>query len=229
MSLDIAIRLTEILLAFALIQESIEHIYGPRDEQKLFLPRMILSALLLAGLWTKWILLALFINGILTLKRFQGPYNGGSDRMKLLILSCLCLASIMPALKEYIFAYLALQLVLSYFLAGWVKIVNPDWRNGQSLKDLFAFSAFPVSENLRALAQKPRILFLMSWSVLLFELAFPLALLSQSILVYALFAAAIFHLANSYLFGFNRFFWVWLAAYPSIIWFQNYLLLSYTQ
>jgi hypothetical protein len=33
--------------------------------------------------------------------------------------------------------------------------------------------------------------------------------------------AAAFHLANACLFGLNRFFWVWLAAYPSLIWLQH--------
>jgi len=34
MSLDDAIRFTEILLALAFIQQSIEHIHAPRDERR---------------------------------------------------------------------------------------------------------------------------------------------------------------------------------------------------
>ena len=33
--------------------------------------------------------------------------------------------------------------------------------------------------------------------------------------------AALFHLANAVLFGLNRFFWIWMTAYPSILWFQH--------
>jgi hypothetical protein len=36
----------------------------------------------------------------------------------------------------------------------------------------------------------------------------------------ALALTAAFHLANACLFGLNRFLWVWLAAYPSLIWLQ---------
>jgi len=223
MSLDDAIRFTEILLALAFLQQSIEHIDAPRDERRLFLPRIFLSILLLLGFQTQWVCLALVILGLLILRRFQGPYNGGSDRMSLLILCCLSLVYFMPTLRwqEYIFGYLALQLVLSYFVAGWVKIVNPEWRKGRALQDVFGFSAYPVSEALRTWADRPRLLCVMSWAVMLFELVFPLTLLTQTTLLVGLTIAAAFHFGNACLFGFNRFFWIWLAAYPSILWLQQ--------
>ena len=56
---------------------------------------------------------------------------------------------------------------------------------------------------------------------MLFELAFPLALASLATLALALVGAACFHLANAFLFGLNRFFWTWIAAYPSLIWLQE--------
>ncbi len=223
MSLDFAVRITEILLALAFLQQSIEHLQGPKDEQHIFFPRIGLSILLLLGFQTQWVCVALVMNGLVILKRFQGPYNGGSDRMSLLILCCLCLVHFMPTLRwqEYIFGYLALQLVLSYFIAGWVKIVNSEWRSGRALEDVFRFSAYPVSEGLRAWADWPRLLCLMSWAVILFELLFPFTLLSQPTLIIGLVIAAIFHLTNALLFGLNRFFWIWLAAYPSILWLQQ--------
>lgn len=98
MSLDLALRLTEIMLGFAFIQQSLEHIYSARGEHLLFIPRLILSALLVAGLWTPFAFIGLFINAQFILRRFQGPYNGGSDRMGLLILCCLTAAQLMPLL-----------------------------------------------------------------------------------------------------------------------------------
>ena len=149
MTLDLAIRYTEILLALAFIQQCAEHLRGPRNEQILFFGRMVLSVLLLFGFQTQWVCVGLVIVGLFILERFQGPYNGGSDRMSLLTLCCLSLVHFMPTLQwqEYVFGYLALQLVLSYFIAGWVKIVNPQWRNGHALQDVFRFSAYPVSES----------------------------------------------------------------------------------
>lgn len=222
MSLDLAIRLTEILLGLAFLQQSIEHFGAPRNEQWLFVPRFILSALLVIGFQTMWVGLALVIIGLFILHRFQGPYNGGSDRMSLLILCCLCLVQFLPngQAQELVFGYLALQLVLSYFISGWVKIVNPQWRSGKALEDVFRYSAYPVSESLRSWAKRPRMLWVMSWVVILFELIFPFSLFTQPTLIVGLTIAATFHFSNACFFGLNRFFWIWLAAYPSILWLQ---------
>jgi hypothetical protein len=121
------------------------------------------------------------------------------------------------------FGYLAAQLTLSYFISGWVKIINPDWRGGVALRDVFSFSAYPVGENLRGWADHPGLLRVMSWAVMGFELLFPLCLISRPALIVGLAVAAMFHFANACLFGLNRFFWIWLAAYPSLIWFQERL------
>ncbi|QDI75984.1 MULTISPECIES: HTTM domain-containing protein [Leisingera] len=223
MSLELALRATEVLLALAFLQQSAEHMAGFRDEQILHGPRLLLTGLLLFGIATPWVLLGLVIVGLLLLQRFQGPYNGGSDKMSLLILCCLTAARWLPSeqWQEYVFAYLAGQLVICYFISGQVKIVNPEWRSGRALQDVFRFSAYPVSEGLRRLADRPRLLWAMGWAVMLFEVLFPLALFSREALVLALFTAALFHLANACLFGLNRFFWIWLAAYPSLLWLQE--------
>lgn len=222
MTLEAAIRLTELLMGFAFVQQSIEHLTVFSYERRLFLARLALAMLLIIGVQTAWISFLLLLLGLAILHIFQGPYNGGADRMSLLILSCLCLAHLAPTPRwqELAFGYLALQLILSYFISGGVKLVNPEWRNGQALRDVFQFSAYPVSESLRQLSQSARVLQSMSWAVILFELLFPLALISSGSLTVALIIAAIFHLTNAFLFGLNRFFWIWVAAYPSIIWFQ---------
>jgi hypothetical protein len=220
MSLELALRLTEIVLGFAFLLQSVEHV---RDGRWLFGARIVLSVLLVVGFYTPMVSVALFVLALFMLKRFQGPYNGGSDRMGLLILCCVCLLHFMPSLRwqEYVFGYLAVQLVLSYFISGWVKIMNPEWRSGRALGDVFAFSAYPVSEGLRGLAERPRLLLAGSWAVMVFEVLFPLALVSQVSLIVALVVAAGFHLANACVFGLNRFFGIWLAAYPSLIWLQG--------
>ena len=143
--------------------------------------------------------------------------------MGLLILFCLTLAQLLPGrtLSEAAFGYLALQLILSYFVSGYVKILNPEWRSGQALRDVFLFSAYPVSEGMRDWAERPRLLWVMSWAVILFEILFPIAFFLGDALILALIVAALFHLANAVLFGLNRFFWIWMAAYPSLLWLQD--------
>ncbi len=147
-----------------------------RAERALFLTRIGLCGLVIVGAVSPWPLVGLAglvsLAGLslLILQRFQGPYNGGSDRMGLLALWCLTLSRLAPsaALQELFFGYLGLQLMLSYFISGGVKIVNPDWRSGRALADVFRFSAYPVSEDLRRWAERPRVLLAMSWAVMLF-------------------------------------------------------------
>lgn len=228
MSFETAIRLTEILLGFAFVLQSIEHLVSYKNERLIFLPRLLLAILLIIGYQTAWVLFLLFLLGLIILHRFQGPYNGGADRMSLLIISCLCLVYLLPTQRwqEVAFGYLALQLILSYFISGWVKIKNPQWRNGQALSDVFQFSAYPVSESLRLWANTPHLLLFMSWGVILFELLFPFSLITYTSLGFALVITASFHFSNACLFGLNRFFWIWIAAYPSIIWFQQRILMT---
>lgn len=222
MSLELAIRLTEILLAIAFVQQSFEHLFGLREERVLYAIRLLLATLLLAGVEPQWVCAGLFINMLFILHRFQGPYNGGSDLLSMLLLTCLTIVHWLPEERwqEYAIAYLALQVVFSYFKSGWSKVIHADWRSGRALRDVFLFSVYPVSEATRRWADWPRLLFVMSWAVILLELLFPLALLNPCALIAGLTLCFAFHVANFVLFGFNRFVWVWAAAYPSLIWLE---------
>jgi len=232
MTLDGALHLTSAMMALAFIQQSAEHLRPAARlrERLLFAPRLLLSALLAAsvgapslGLDPAIVTLALAANHLFILPFFNGPYNGGADRMSLLILLCLTCAYNLPERpwQELAFGYLGMQLLLSYFIAGWVKIANPDWRSGRALRDVFLFSAYPVGEDIRRLASRPRLLLAAAWAVIGFELIFPLTFLSHPSLMAGLAIAALFHGANACLFGLNRFFWIWICAYPSILWLQE--------
>lgn len=229
MTLDTALSLSTAMLAAAFIQQSLEHLRPAvrPHERGLFAVRLLLSVLLLAGVvgarfaspGVPVLLLALVVLHLLILPFFNGPYNGGADRMSLLVLVCLAAAWCAPdvAWRERAFGYLGMQLSLSYVIAGWVKVANPDWRSGRALRDVFLFSTYPAGENLRRWADRPRVLRGAGWAVMLFELLFPLALMSRVALIVALAIAALFHAANACLFGLNRFFWIWLCAYPAIL------------
>jgi hypothetical protein len=223
MSLETAVRLSEILMGLAFVQQSAEHLAAPAHERRLFIPRMALAFLLMAGVQPLIIEALLLLLGMAILYRFQGPYNGGSDRMSLLLLCCLLLFRLAPmrGWQEIAVGYLAVQVVLSYAIAGWVKLANPEWRNGRAMSDVLQFSVYPVSESIRSWSRLPRLLTCMSWALILFELCFPLAFLDDVALKIALLIAAMFHLANACLFGLNRFLWVWIAAYPALLWFQQ--------
>ena len=226
MTLELAVRVTEVLLGLALLQQSVEFLRGFGVEKKLAVLRAPLAILLIAGVYPLWIASILLMTTFILITRFRGPYNGGSDTMSVLVLVCLWFTHIAPSLlwQEIAFGYLALQLTLSYFQSGLVKLENREWRSGKALREVFSFTAYPVSESLRNLAHKPRLLLWASWIVIVGELIFPIALLHPVALTIALVFTATFHLANAILFGLNRFVWSWLAAYPAIIWFHHRLM-----
>ncbi|WP_062067319.1 HTTM domain-containing protein [Cellvibrio sp. OA-2007] len=229
MTLELAVRLAEIVLGFAIFQQSLEFMRGQAPEKTLGLVRAGLAIVLMLGLQPLLVESALLVTAVMLIWRFQGPYNGGSDTMTVLVLLCLWLSHLAPTRywQEIALGYLAIQLTLSYFQSGWVKVINPEWRSGRALQQVFALSAYPVSEAVRMWAGRPQVMLFMSWSVIVFELLFPLALLNQTLLITALGIAAVFHLANACLFGLNRFFWIWPAAYTVIIWFQARLLAAF--
>lgn len=226
MEIDLAQRLSEMFIGFAVFQQSLECLRASSVEKNIALVRAPLAILLMLGFFPELVLGVLVGTHLLLIWRFRGPYNGGSDTMSLLVLLCLWFAQLAPSrfIQELALGYLALQLVICYFQAGWVKLMNPEWRTGKALCEVFAFTAYPVSESLRALANYPGRLFFASWLVILGELFFPFALMHSMALGVALVFTGAFHLANALLFGLNRFFWSWLAAYPIIIWFQQRLM-----
>lgn len=223
MTMATAVSCAESIAAWAVFIQSIELLARKPTEKRLALARISLCLLLFFHIKPLWVVSGLLLTAFILLKRFRGPYNGGSDRMTLLVLMSLWCFHAAPSvfLQELALGYLSVQLVLSYFQSGWVKIVNADWRRGRALCDVFVLTVYPVSEHVRQWSQSPRLLWVMSWLVILFELVFPLALLNTYALWIALSIAALFHFANATLFGLNRFFWIWPAAYPILLWFQG--------
>ena len=192
------------MLAFALTLQSLELLLiWPKAQkiwrlhgffQVLFWLRLVASLALFitASPVLVWLLL---LTTVLTAVRFGGTLNGGSDYMTVVALSSL--------LVPWGQTYLAVQLTLSYFVAGLVKIRHRDWRNGSALTRL---TGLPAQ---------------LAWPVLIWECTFPLAWLNHTFCLAYLAVGVVFHLANTKILGLNRFFWVWLAAYPSLLGIQS--------
>lgn len=149
------------------------------------------ASLVLAVTCPSWLVWLLITISLLTAIRFGGSLNGGSDYMTMVVLSSL----LVPWGKTY----LAVQLTLSYMVAGLVKIRQPEWRSGKALTlqtGLPGFLALPT---------------------LLWQCSFPLAWSSPQLLWAYLTVGFGFHLFNARILGLNRFFWIWMAAYWRVI------------
>jgi hypothetical protein len=163
----------------------------------------------------------LFATALLICIRWRGTVNGGSDFMTLQVLMCLgiaCTAGRQGVVAKYALTYVAVQLTLSYFVAGVAKAREKSWWTGEALREHLSFRVYGVPPVVGGWLRLPGVAALASWTVMAFELGFPVVWLRPELLWPALYAAAFFHLANAYVLGLNRFFWAWLAAYPAL-WF----------
>lgn len=212
MNLEFAVRSTEILVGCALFFQCVEHLLLKADARWISFVRLKLSLLIILGVFPGVAAACLLALGIYLLKTYQGPYNGGSDRLSLLILFVLAIFHFAPTLtvQEFAFAYLGLQVVLSYFVAGLVKLKNPEWRSGRALSEILSRYGRSLP-SVRTFA----------WVAMMFEILLPLTLSNKQMLIAALSLALMFHVGNFVIFGLNRFVWVWLASYPAVLWIQQ--------
>lgn len=158
--------------------------------------------------------ISVFACCLLMSMRFRGTFNGGSDFMTLNVSGALAIAALFPSWARVAFVYVGIHVVLSYFLSGLVKLRNPGWRDGTTLAALLSLKKYSVPAGTAALAGNRFLMFAGSWAILIFECSFPLALLSLPVLWIYLCLALVFHAVNVHVFGLNRFFFAWLAAYP---------------
>lgn len=177
------------------------------------------ALLLLLGYGAPWTLIATAaILQLLCSARFRGNVAGGADALLLHTLLALALAKfLMPAtsfVARYAVAYIGIQAALSYVVAGVVKIMSREWRSGAALQTHLSSEAYQVPPLAIKLARPLGLP--LSWGLILFELSLPLVLIWSQWLPLWMLLGLGFHLSNSAIFGFHRFFWVWLATYPAL-------------
>ena len=177
------------------------------------------SYLLLVG--PSPLFLVLFASYLLVVVRLAGPFNGGSDALSALSLLMLGIAAWDPlpggVIRQGALAYLGVQLLFSYFVAGLAKLKEAGWRNGRALVHFASLPKYGVPRAAQALLAKPLVARGASWTILLFECSFPLAFLGERACLAYLACGACFHLLNAALFGLNRFFFAWIALYPILL------------
>lgn len=169
----------------------------------------------------------LFLLHLLTCIRFRGTFNGGSDMMIFVVLTgvLISLLSTNESGQKLGLIYIAIHGFYSYFKAGLVKVVHPDWRQGRAISVFLKRSLF--TENQRVadwLDRHHDITFVMSWVVLTFELSIFLTLIFPNLMLFYFLAAIVFHFMIYLSFGLNRFFWSWLSAWPSMIFVSQFFL-----
>ncbi len=162
----------------------------------------------------------LLIFNILTSFRFRGTYNGGSDFMTIVCLSALCGISYNHGQYEKLaMIYLGIHTLISYLKAGYVKVIQSEWRQGKALQLFLPLSRVsPSSINKYILKLNPTIHYTLCWFIIIWELSTFIVLFFDMTFVISYFTTALlFHLMIFKIYGLNRFFWSWLPAWAGII------------
>lgn len=164
----------------------------------------------------------LFISTVAILIRWRGAFNGGSDFMTVVVLTGLLVAQVAAFFVGPVLAwkaalwYVTIHAITSYFISGAIKLFSPAWRNGSALSFFLDGGLYgPLRE--RSLFRKPAVAKSCSWSFILWECSFPLALVGPAWAISACAVATMFHFLVFRFFGLNRFFWAWIASFPAII------------
>lgn len=162
--------------------------------------------------------LIIFIALLISL-RWRGTFNGGSDYMTLIVLIAMFIASLSsnPKFQNASVYYLCFQVASSYFLAGLVKVKNKDWRTGKALKAFLQNTIYRDNKVTSYLIGSNKLLRLFGIITIAWELSFPLAFVNYNFAIVYLSVGFLFHLANAYLLGLNRFLFIWVATYPAVL------------
>jgi hypothetical protein len=143
----------------------------------------------------------------------------GSDQMLVMVFGGLMFFHVMPepAAKAVALGFIAAQSLLSYFTAGFAKLISPVWRSGAAIGGILNTTSYGSSSVAKILLGSPLLARLVCWSVLVFECALPLLVFlgMEGALTFMVVGAA-FHLSVAVLMGLNSFVWAFCATYPCL-------------
>ena len=187
---------------------------------------LMLHALAAASLpvWGPSILTAFFLlaSQVLISIRFRGAFNGGSDFMTLVVLMGIAVGTVATPWVGTSLAWqaglwiISIQALSSYFLSGTVKLRYAGWRDGRALPTLLDGGIYGPLAAHSMLRRRP-VAIACSWAFIVWEAAFPLAMIDPRITTLWCAIGAVFHFLVWWFFGLNRFFWAWLATFPALI------------
>ena len=172
----------------------------------------------------------LLLISLMVCLRFRGTFNGGSDYMTMVILLSMCISNISESNASYLLAglcYIAIQVTLSYFVAGVIKAFKSSWRNGTSLSIFLTSSPYPLSPAVTGIIKNRKLMMGASWAVIAFECSAPLVFFIDGFPPLFLAVAVLFHVSTVYVFGLNRFLFAWLSAYPALYFLSTFSLRSF--
>lgn len=165
-------------------------------------------------------LFVIMVTGFFT--SYRSIYGGdGSNQMQNVVLFGV-IASLLidpvSGLRMIGVWFIVLQSCLSYSASGWSKLLSHTWRSGAAVFLIFNTATYGLKPVAKFLNGKKYLQKFLSWSVMIFEVIFPVVLiLPPKGALLLLFIGLTFHLGNAVIMGLNTFFWSFFATYPLVM------------
>lgn len=163
-------------------------------------------------------LICLVVNGYLRSRRQIG--GSGAEQLTFIVLvtfGLVVLAGGSEAARRLGDAFIAAQVVLAYFAAGVAKAASPVWRTGNAMAGILSTEGFGAPGLGTLLAAHPEFDRLLCWSVMAWEMAFPIVLVAPKSIMVVLFSiGVVFHVSCAISMGLNRFVWAFCGCYPAV-------------
>ena len=204
------------------VLQVLDFFFTPENYKLILVFRFVFAlSLIFSGvsIYTAW---ALLLSNLLILIRWRGAFNGGSDFMTLVVTCGLTLGQTWSYFDGQAMGwvaalwYISIHSISSYFMSGWVKLLNGAWRRGISMPVFLDTGVYGPLQDQSILAN-PVVARLCSWSFILWEASMPLALTSYPAAMFFCSVAVVFHFLVFWFFGLNRFFWAWISSLPAIL------------
>jgi hypothetical protein len=149
----------------------------------------------------------------------------GDYHMSLVVAVGLFVATLFPAGSRLQFVgllFIAVQSILSYFIAGVSKLVSEQWLSGEAPVGVLSTDAWGYVPLYEFLSARPRAAKAVSWSVILFECLFPVVLVAQlPVALGVVGGGVLFHSANAAVMRLNGFFLAFGASYPAVLYLNG--------
>ncbi|HEX7176982.1 MAG TPA: hypothetical protein VF240_17115 [Pyrinomonadaceae bacterium] len=169
-----------------------------------------------AGMYSA--LICLVTNGYVRSRRQIG--GSGAEQLTFIVLvtfGLVLLAGGTDSARRLGDAFIAAQVVLAYFASGVAKAASPIWRNGGAMTGILSTEGYGLPGLAKLLGRYPKLDWLLCWSVIGWEITFPLVLfVPKPLMLVLLSVGVVFHVSCAIVMGLNRFVWAFCGCYPAV-------------
>jgi hypothetical protein len=145
--------------------------------------------------------------------------NSAAEQMQIIVLAGALIFSlnISDLVNQCSLYFIAVQATISYVTAGYHKLISRTWRSGDAILLVMGTESYGHIPFFTFLKRNKVLPLVLSWSTILFDFTFIIALFFPTLAIVYLILGVIFHAANAYFMGLNMFLYVYAATYPCVL------------